>query len=445
MRRLAEGKGQGAKVETDRAATISPRDPRPKLAVMMFLQFAGLGAWIVPFAGWLLTTPDAGGLGFSAKQTAAIYAMFAVGGLISPFITGLLADRFFSSQKLVGVLHLAMTGLLVAAGVYAQRYSGASADPSSAFPLLLAILGVYSILCVLAITIANSMAMRTLANPRETFGQVRLVGTFGWIVTTALEDLHLRAYSSDAFVVAAICHGLLGVFAWWLPHTPPKGKGRPLAEVVGLPAIKLFRDRSFVVFAIVAFLTQVMQQFFTTFANKYFTELQMFKPGVMMTIGQWVEMGCMAAMPFMASRVGLKRTMMLGLLGWVLRNLILMQGELYSIILLALPMHGWSYTFFTIIASLYIDEEAPPHLRAGAQSLLTFVSGGPGTLLGFWLAGYVHTHYTHAGVTDWHAVWLVPLVGTVVATVVFLIFFHEPQQPQPLKGDMTPELEPENP
>lgn len=423
----------------------SPRFVPVRLAVMMFLQYGALGAWIVPLSGWLVRTPDQGGLGFSSQQTAIIYATLAAGGLIAPFVTGLLADRYFASEKLVGSIHLFMVVCMVGAGKITREFSGAAADPSVAYPALFAVLFVYCISCVLAITVANSMAMRSMPNPQKTFGLVRLVGTLGWIVACLVVEFFFVADSADVFHVAAGFHAALGILAWKLPHTPPKGKGRPIVEVMGLPAAKLFRDPSFIVFAVVAFFTQMMQQFYTVFAMPYVKDLGMKEPGAMLSIAQVVEMGCMALMPVMVGRFGLKATMVVGMSAWVLRNSVLMAGGLTSITVLALPMHGVSYTFFTIVAALYIDREAPPHLRAGAQALLTFVSGGPGTLLGFVLSGWVKETNTVGAATNWAAVWIVPTVGCTAAMIFFIVFFHEPRVPQPDTGEHTPELRPENP
>ena len=153
----------------------------------------------------------------------------------------------------------------------------------------------------------------------------------------------------------------------------------------------------------------------------------------------------MASMPFLVARIGLKATMTLGLLAWVLRNAVMAAGDLAAFTFIGLPLHGVSYTFFTIVAALYIDREAPPHLRAGAQALLTFVSGGPGTLVGFFLSGWIVAHYTVDGLTDWRSVWLVPCIVCALATAAFVWLFHEPKVPQPESEVHTPELRPENP
>ncbi len=423
----------------------SPRFVPARLAAMMFLQYAGLGAWIVPLSGWLRKSAEDGGLAFAPLQLTLIYVTVAIGGLIAPFMTGLLADRYFASEKLISVMHLFMSALLFVAGRLVGQYSGANAKPDAAFPLLFAILLAYSIACIIAITTGHAMALRSLANPHKTFGLVRLVGTFGWIAGCAALEWLFVPHSPHLFEFAAACHFALGIFAFWLPHTPPKGRGRPIREVMGLPAAKLFSDPSFVVFAVVAFFVQMMQQFYTVFAYPFAMDLKMNRPGTVLGLAQVVEMGCMAAMPFLIARIGLKATMTVGLLAWVVRNAAMASGDLAAFTFIGLPLHGVSYTFFTIVAALYIDREAPPHLRAGAQALLTFVSGGPGTLVGFFLSGWVVAHYTVDGETDWRSVWLVPCIVCALAAIVFVWLFHEPKVPQPESVVHTPELRPENP
>jgi nucleoside transporter len=423
----------------------SPRYVPVRLAAMMFLQYAGLAAWVVPLSGWLRKSAEEGGLGFNPMQLTLIYVTIALGGLIAPFLTGLLADRFFSSEKLISVMHVLLACLMAICGRLVDRYSGANANPGEACPRLFAVLFAYSTACIIAITVGNAMAMRTLANPHRTFGFVRLVGTLGWIVSCAALEAFLLPHSSDLFDLAAGCHLALGIYARWLPHTPPKGRGRPIREVMGLPAAKLFRDPSFIVFAIVAFVCQMMQQFYTVYAYPYAMDLGMPRPGTLLGLAQVVEMGCMASMPFLIARIGLKATMSLGLVAWVFRNAVLAMGHLPTVVGIALPLHGISYTLFTIVAALYIDREAPPHLRAGAQALLTFVSGGPGTLLGFFLSGQIVATYTVGTRTDWTAVWIVPFIGCSLAMALFIWLFHEPKSPQPDMGAQTPALRPENP
>lgn len=394
----------------------------------MFLQYGGLGAWLVPLARWLARAPAEGGLGFAPGDIGWIYSTMALACMIAPLFTGFLADRTFASEKLLGALNGLMALLAAAAGFWCAAHAGEQADPTRAVGPLFIILLAYSTLIMCAITSGSAMTLRNLADPTRQFGRVRLVGTLGWVAAIATVGLLFEPMSADMFLVSAICHGLLAAGARWLPHTPPLGRGRPIAEVVGLPAMKLFRDRSFIVFVAVAFTAHAMQSFYSIFGPLCFAQMGRNRPEVVMSSSQLVEITCMALIPLMIRTVGLKVTLLLGLLGWTVRNAIFMSESLVWVTFVAVPLQGLAYTWFSIVGSLYIDREAPPHLRAGAQSLMIFAAAGPGTLLGNMLAGRIVAAHTVAGATDWEHVWLVPTIGCAAAAMAFLLLFREPKR-----------------
>jgi hypothetical protein len=280
------------------------------------------------------------------------------------------------------------------------------------------------------------ISFRNLADGGDSvFWYVRLTGTFGWIVAGFVVGWGMNPISPQPLYVAGATSAVLAAFAFALPHTPPKGHGRPIREVIGLPAIKMFRDRSFVVFAGVLLLCNMMNQFYGLFVSPYLNDLGVklnlgswgeVAPEVIMTLAQWCEIGCMAATPFLLRRLGLKRLMVLGVGGLVLRNAVLYIANVPAVVAIALPMHGWGYAFYGMLGAYFVDREAPPHLRAGAQSLVTFLGSGPAVLLGNFMASNTVQLNRTNGATDWNAVWLVPLVGYVVAFVVFVLLFKEP-------------------
>ncbi len=388
----------------------------PRLMGMMFLQYFALGSWVVTLAKYLGASVDEGGLGFAPTQVAGIYSTFAIGGIIAPTFTGFLADRYLSAERLLAVLHLAMAGLMAWMAVFCQ-----SSSPT--YPPLFTLMLVYSTACMSTLTLTNVMGFRNLADPKRRFGVVRLVGTFGWIVSGFVIALALNPIGAGPLWLAAAASLVMAGFSLILPHTPPIGVGRPLAEVIGLPALKLFKNRSFVAFAVTAFFCNALNQFYAVFSNPFVTQIGVPAPEVVLTLGQWCEMGCMAIVPFLLHRFGLKVVMMLGLVGWVLRNGLLATGHIPTIIAIAIPMHGLSFAFFGMLGSIFVDREAPLHLRAGAQALVMILTNGPALLIGNTLAGQLVKRHTQDGLTDWSTVWMMSTFGYVVALVVFGVFF----------------------
>jgi nucleoside transporter len=391
---------------------------------MMFLEYFALGAWIVPLARYLAAAPADGGLGYSPADVGWIYASLPIAGMLSPLLVGPLADRFVPAEKLLGGLHLASAGLMAAAGWAA----GQGATPGELFPLLLG----YSILFMPTLPLTNVIALRNLAKPAETFGRVRLVGTFGWIVSGFAVAWLVNPVSPGPLYLTAGTAAVLGAASFaLLPHTPPKGHGRSVGDIIGLPALRMFRDRAFVAYAASAVVVHVMNQFYTLFAARYLAESGVSRPEQWLTLAQWCEMACMAAVPWLVRGLGLGPVMFIGLVGWGVRNALLAYAPVPVAVWIGVPLHGLGYAWFTIVAALFVDREAPPHLRAAAQALVTFLGSGPAVLVGMYLAGAVAGFYQSAAGTDWTAVWLVPTLGYVAAVVIFVGLFREPVKAHP--------------
>lgn len=405
---------------------------------MMFLQYFGLAAMIVPLTRYLQTATSAGGLGFWPTHVGYIYMTFSVGALITPMVVGLLADRWFAVEKVIATTHALMAALMGGSAVWCDTYDGTAADPGGAvWPLFALVLG-YAIGTQITLTLTVVISFRNLTDGAGTFWYVRLVGTFGWVVAGFVTGWVMNPISPQPLYLSALTSAALAAFALVLPHTPPKGYGRSVREVIGLPAIKMFRDRSFLVFAAVLLLCNMMNQFYSLFVSPYLKDLGVeldlspygtLAPEVVMTLAQVCEIGCMAATPWLLRRFKLKHLMLLGAGGLLLRNALLYTANVPAVVAVALPMHGWGYAFYGLLGSYFVDREAPPHLRAGAQSLVTFLASGPAVLVGNIMAGNVVQANRVDGVTNWPAVWAVPLVGYVVALAFFAVLFREPPEP----------------
>lgn len=409
--------------EGGRRAAVGPR-----LMGMMFLQYFGIGAWIVPLARYLRTAPPAG-LGFDDADVGLVYSSWPIGGMIAPLLVAPLADRFFAAEKLLGALHLYMAGMLAAAGLWC-RQAGADA---AAGPLFWVMLG-YAFGLLPSLTLTNVIALRNVPD-RAGFPRVRLVGTLGWIVAGYAITWAIDPVSPQPFFLAAGTSLLLAAFSFALPHTPPAGVGRSAKDVFGVAALGLFRDRAFVAFAAAAVLGNMMNQFYVLYANRLLADRGVARPEAVLTLGQWCEIGCMLAAGAAVRRAGLRWVLFAGLAGWVTRNWVLAYAGDELLVAVALPLHGFSYVFFSIVGAMFVDREAPPHLRASAQALVTFLSSGPAVLAGNWVAGRVGRHWTGPdGAVHWPMVWLVPAAGCGLAAAVFLLLFREPPDPPAGRG-----------
>ena len=409
-----------------------------RLAGMMFVQYFGLGALIVPLTRYLQTAPASGGLGFSPAQTGSIYMTFALGAILAPFVVGLLADRWFAAEKVMAATHAVMAGGAAYAGYWCDAHDAhdaRAADPGAAVGPLFALTLGYAVGTQITLTLTTVISLRNLPAGSGRFWYVRLTGTFGWIVAGVVTWWLVNPVSAEPLYVSAAASAVLALYALALPHTPPKGYGRPVAEVVGLPALKLFGDRAFVAYALVLVVCNAVNQFYTLFASPYLSELGVradlgawgtLAPEVVLTLAQWCEIACMAATPWLLKRFGLKWLLVLGLCGLVLRNGLLYAAHVPLIVAVALPMHGWGYAFYGMLGTVLVDREAPPHLRAGAQALLVFLGSGPAVIAGNYLAGEVaQAHRAAGGAVDWAGVWLVPLAGYVLALALFLALYRE--------------------
>jgi len=285
-----------------------------------------------------------------------------------------------------------------------------------------------SIAMQISLTLTTVISMRNLADPGHEFSRIRMWGTIGWVAVGLLMGFIVDIRSPQPFYLAGVLALIVGIYGWTLPHTPPKGGGKTIAESFGLPAFQLFRDRSFVVFVLIAYIASMINQFYGVYGHQLLTDLKISQPERWMTIGQAFEIAVMFTIPLLQPKRWLKWLMLLGLMGWILRGVALMTGSKMFALCLAVPMHGWSYAFFYIVAAIYIDREAPPHLRASTQAILAFVAGGLGPWTGNLLAAWVVDQHRTGNVTDWPAVWLLPTIICTISAIVYVFCFHPPPE-----------------
>ena len=419
-------------------------DVRVRLAGMMFLLYFSLGAWAVTLAAYLLASVEAGGLGFSPVQVSWTYTTFAVAGMVAPVAIGPLADRWFRADRVVTVGAFASALLLALAAGWCDARAAVIAAATGAeqadavrvtFVVLFALLLVYCFFLQLSLTLSNVIVHRHHPSGGAGYSHMRMFGTIGWVVVGNLLALTLNPISAQPLWLAAGSAAAFGLFALTLPATPPLSRETKL-----LPALRLLNSRPFVVFLVAGFLASVTNQFYAVYIHGVLTDLGVPRPESVMTLGQVVEVGCMFAIPWLHPVRRLKPLMLLGLGGFLLRAVVMRCGDATAIVLVAVPMHGWSFAFFYVVAQTYLKRVATPDIAAGTQALVSFVSGGFGVGVGNLLAGQLIAANRVGTVTDWPAVWATPLAICVAAFLLFLLFFHPPAVP-PGEPDPTPDAE----
>lgn len=393
-----------------------------QLATFMFLQYYIWGSWYVSMGAYI-----AGELKFSGEQIGLAYGAFAIGSMISPFFIGLIADRYFASEKIIGVLGLAGGGILFA--LPEVRTFG------EFYPLLI----LYCATFVPTLALGNSLALHHLTDAKRDFPRVKTLSAFGWIAGGLTVSAIGADKSADQFYLAGGLSIAFGLFAFTLPHTPPKkvGANVSVGEILGLDALALMKKRSFAVFIGCMFLICIPLYFYFVNMGVYLTELEWPSITGRMTLAQWSDVVFLFLLPVFLYRFGYKLTIAMGIVAWASRYLLLAGSadssgsEQATLIYAAILLHGICYDFLFIAGQLYVDDEANERIRGAAQGFIAFILWGVGNFVGTMLAGIVMEAHKLASPQgpikhDWSGIWMQPAIGAAAVLVVFVLFFREP-------------------
>ena len=396
---------------------------RARLSAMMFLQYFVWGAWYVAMGAYLNET-----LKFDGEQIGLAYGATALAAMISPFFVGMVADRFFATERILAALHV-VGGLLL---FYVSTLTE--------FRLFYPVLILYTLCYMPTLALTNSLSFHQMADPGREFPRVRVLGTIGWIVAGYVVDALGFARSAGMFQLAGGASVLLGLYSLVLPHTPPAKIGHAITarDVLGLDALGLMKERSFAIFVLGSFLICIPLQFYYAFAAAFLSEIGVTNVPTKMTFGQVSEIFFMLIMPWFFVRLGVKWMLIAGMVAWAARYLLFSWGDNASLVWMlygGILLHGICYDFFFVTGQIYVDQRAPGDLRAAAQGFIAFVTLGVGMFIGSYLSGRVVDMYRVEGAVphDWPSIWMVPAVAAVVVLVLFIAFFR----PQAARATVT--------
>jgi nucleoside transporter len=391
-----------------------------RLWFMVFLHYFVWGTWYVTMGTYLNAT-----LKFEGGQIGLAYGSTAIGAMVSPFFAGIVADRFFATQRLLGSLHL--IGAVLLYGVSTLKTFGPF------YPVLIA----YTISYMAGHGLTNALTLHHSKNPAKEFPLVMLMGSVGWIVAGLTVSALKFEDNAGMFRLAAGAALVMGLYSFTLPHTPPKGAGAPVTArtMLGLDALRLMRDRSFATFIVCSFLICVPLSFYFSWMNAFMNELKIPHAAAKMTIGQVSDVVFLLLLPFLLKRLGVKGILILGMVAWTVRFGLLAQFPQVTgaawMLFVAIGVHGMCYDYIFVMGRMYVDRRASVEIRAATQGFHAFVTLGAGMFAGSWLSGMVGQHYTsNGGATHaWSSIWLVPATMSAVLILVFAVLFRDSTPP----------------
>lgn len=392
----------------------------------MFLEFFIWGAWFVTMGTYLTVTLKATG-----TQNAGAYATQSLGAIIAPFVIGLIADKYFSAQKILGVLHL-----LGAASLF---YATTITDFGKFYPNIL----FYMIIYMPTLALVNSVSFKQMQNPSKEFPPIRVFGTAGWIVAGLIIGwLGWEKTGSLVltFKMAAGASFILGLLSFTLPDTPPvkKGQKTSFGDIIGLDSIGLLKNRSYLTFFLASVAICIPLAFYYNFTNPFLNEVGMTAAAGKQSMGQMSELLFMAAMPLFFVRLGVKKMLAVGMLAWVLRYIFFAYGNVgtnYWMLIAGIVMHGICYDFFFVTGQIYTDNLAGERFKSAAQGFITLATYGVGMLIGSYISGPIVDNWkTSATTHDWQTIWLIPAGIAAVVLILFLLLFKDKTSMATQKG-----------
>ncbi|HOW38960.1 MAG TPA: nucleoside permease [Bacteroidales bacterium] len=386
------------------------------LSSMMFLQYFIWGSWYVTMGTFMSKY-----LGSSGIQIGAAYSALAIATMISPFFVGMVADRYFAAQKVMGILHI-VGGILL--------FLASKITTNGAFYWVILF---YSLAYMPTIALSNSVAFRQMTDIGTQFPPIRVFGTIGWVISGFMISFLGIEQTPLTFYMAALVSVALGLYSFFLPDTPPQ-KEMPASSaksVMGIDALVLFRDKPYLIFFIAAIFVCIPLSFYFGFANLFLNQSGMQNTAGKMVLGQISEALFILAIPFLFNRIGVKKMLMIGMTAWLLRYLCFAYGNMGPnvwMLYTGIILHGVCYDFFFVTGYMYTEKKSNERIKSASQGLFTFVTYGLGMFIGTWFSGFVTTYYTVGQEYQWRNIWFVPAYIAVAVLLLFIFFFREKKE-----------------
>ena len=388
---------------------------RLQLSFLFFLEFFIWGAWFVTMGTFLSQQFSASG-----GQLGKAYETQSIGAIIAPFVIGLIADRYFAAQKILGILHLIGAALLFTVS-NAESFEGF-------YPYIF----IYMLLYMPTLALANSVAFNQMKEPSKQFASIRVLGSVGWIfagLTIGYLGWEGTQNLKFTFYMAATASALLGLYSFFLPSAPPRlgsDQSISLREILGLDALALLKDRGFLFFFIASILICIPLAFYYQHANQFLNEVGMEAAASKMILGQISEVLFLLLLPLFIKRYGIKNALIVGIMAWGVRYLLFAFGDSGSqawMLLFGIILHGICYDFFFVSGQIYTDFKAGETYKSTAQGLITLATYGIGMLIGFRFAGWLTDQYVTETGHLWQDIWIQPAIFSFVVLTLFLFLF----------------------
>lgn len=357
-------------------------------------------------------------LHFSGREVALVYTNFSIAATITPLFMGVLADRLFSAEKLLAVLHL-LGGVLL--------FTASTITDFTWFNIVMLLY----VLCYLpTFALSNSLCFHHIEDSKRDFPKIRVWGTIAWIIAAFMVSYLNIENKVTPFVIAASCSVFQALYCLTLPSTPPtpRPKTNLLDSIVGPEIRQLFKEKSFAILVICIGLICIPLSFYYSFVNPFLNEIGVENAAAKMSIGQMVEIVLLLALPWFFKVWRFKSIIFVGLLVWGLRYGLFILGirlDMEWLLILGLAIHGIAYIFSMLSAQIYLDTIVPYHLKSTAQGFFSFLTMGLMALIGTLVAGETVNAYTNAdGTHNWEMIWMLPFVFGVIVSIIFFYFFR---------------------